>query len=626
MNMEWLQSIYWREPLWGLLALQPVFLMLLRGIWRKRRLDDYADAHLRAWVIQNRHPSLRQRLFSRDAAYIAAWILFAIAAMGPRLPEEIPKQGFAERSDIMLAVDISRSMRAADVTPDRLRRATLEIRELLERNRSGADGHGDRIGIIVYAAKPHVYVPLTYDMRALEFYLRDFDQLVAPTHGSRAHDALRLAAAQLRDSPRAAVILISDGDFAGQDTQARTQLSQAAEALTGQGVTLHVLGMGSVEGDAVPDGEGGWLMHQGRPVVSRNDEELLSTLARLGGGRYSRVRDDDGDWAELYDAGIRAGSKTRIDKTTAARIVWHELYAWALLPGVLLLWLSTNAWRPRRDSALAAGAGLLVLASLSTQHNAQAAGWPGNAHDDAYQAWQEKAWERAAEAYANIKHYSGRMGEGASRYRQGRYGDARAQFAQAMLLSENDTQRARALYNLGNSYFQLGDYKNAAASFEDALRYRPAYQAAENNLAFSLELNQVIEQRLARTGRMGRGPREARAEDQVEISELGAVSLDDSEDENKDTHDATRLGELDPRQLAELINRGIDHVRLAAGETSSPNSPRGARAHSAGANVEARIQSMEERQALLWQRLFEVEEGFPAPLSKPRQVLGVEPW
>lgn len=646
MNLDWLQSLYWREPLWALLALQPLLLMLARGWWRRRRLRDYADPQLRPWVMHTHHRRLMARLFSRDAAYITAWILFALAAMGPRLPEEIPGQAVTESTDIMLVVDVSRSMRATDITPNRRRRAVLEIRELLQ----ALARHGERVGIIVYAAKPHVYVPLTGDMEALEFYLEEFDALRAPTHGSRAYAALDMARAQLAQARRAAVIWISDGDFAGWGGEEREKLKQAAMALGRAGISLQVLGMGSVEGDAVPDGGfgfdgsgfdvsgsggfgadggGAWLTHQGRPVVSRNDEDLLRSLASMGGGRYSRVRDDDGEWAELYGAGIRAGADSRIEAAAHAKVVWHELYPWALLPGLLLLWLASNGYGLRGRPGLTAGLVVLVLMSPLAPHEARADEWNSGEARDAYALYQAQDWNGAGELYAAIKSYSGRMGEGASRYRQGRYGAALAQYTQAVLLAGDDAQRASALYNLGNSYFQLGDYQNAVVAFQDALRYRPVHAATQNNLAFSRELRQVVEQRLARSGRMGRGPREARAEDQVEISELGAVSLDDSADKQQ-AERAARLNELDPRTLDMLIARGMEQVRLAGGGERRVASPdRASPAQALGdseLDMAARIRNLDAQNALLWQRLFEAEEGFPAPLARPKRVLGVDPW
>jgi Ca-activated chloride channel family protein len=521
--LDTLQQLYWREPLWLLLALQPLALVLLRSLWRQQRLSRYADTPLQPWVI-TRQP-LGKQLAPRNLAYLLAWLLFAVAMAGPRLPLEIPGQQLAAGGDVMIVLDLSRSMHVQDTLPTRLKRARLELHELLQR------AQRDRIGMIVYAARPHVYVPLTNDHSALRTYLENLDTLALPTEGSLPIPALQRAQQELANTRQAAnIVWITDGDLSGIDSPA---LQQVVTNLRQHNVTLSILGVGSVEGEAIPLEDGSWLTQDARPVISRMQETRLRHLAEMGGGQYSPVQDDDRDWQTLYDTGIARQASRDATVEATQQVIWQELYPLALLPAMLLWLLSAYPFRLRlsrftRPAAVTAS--VLVLSFISIKPAGA-----DNAEQQAYRAWQQANYKNAVDLYEALPGYAGRIGEGASRYRQADYPGAIRQFSQAMLLAESDPERSRALYNLANSYFMTGDYDQAINVYQDVLRYDADHRQARTNLAFSQALKKTIEQRLGRSGRskrMGRGPRSARAEQEIDLNEIGSVSIDESEDDN----------------------------------------------------------------------------------------------
>ncbi|MGD8940022.1 MAG: VWA domain-containing protein, partial [Gammaproteobacteria bacterium] len=198
--MAWLtaswQQIHWREPLWLLLALQPLLIWILYKLWQDRQLTAYVDRALQPWVVVHEQRAWHKRLISRNNAYILAWSLFAVAAAGPRLPLYEPQVNADKGMNIMVVLDTSRSMTASDTLPNRLRRAELELHEMLSR------AQGQRVGVIVYAARAHVFVPLTWDFAALRYYLQSLDKLILPTRGSQLVDALALAKDTLMAAPQ----------------------------------------------------------------------------------------------------------------------------------------------------------------------------------------------------------------------------------------------------------------------------------------------------------------------------------------------------------------------------------------------------------------------------------------
>ncbi|MEE9352599.1 MAG: VWA domain-containing protein, partial [Thiotrichaceae bacterium] len=190
-------SLDWRQPLWLLLALQPLFLWLVLRWLQKYKQTQFADSHLLPWIKVKQKQKLGKTLFSRDVAYGLAWVLLALSLAGPRVPDDQQlgsNNGNEVLVDIMMVIDLSRSMHAIDIIPSRIRRASLEAYELLSLVKN------TRMGIVVYAARPHLFVPLTTDKSALKFYLQDLDSLQLPTKGSDANAALAFAKKELQAS------------------------------------------------------------------------------------------------------------------------------------------------------------------------------------------------------------------------------------------------------------------------------------------------------------------------------------------------------------------------------------------------------------------------------------------
>ena len=245
----------------------------------------------------------------------------------------------------------------------------------------------------------------------------------------------------------------------------------AATALRKGRVPVFVLGMGSEAGAPVPLPDGGFAERDGVQVLSRMDASPYRELAEATGGRFAAVSDGDADWSALHDRGIASlpGDSVAPGHATA----WRELYAWCLAPALVLLMAVSL---PRRVVALIA---LAVWGTTAVPPDAladEAAAW---------QAWQQKHYASAQTLYAQVGGYTGRMGAGAAAWRQVDYAAAARHFGAALLLAENDSQRADALYNLGNALYARGQWLAAFEAFETVLRMRPGDARARANLDYA---------------------------------------------------------------------------------------------------------------------------------------------
>ena len=207
-NWAELTQLEWAQPWWALLALQPVMMALLLKL-RRNQVMHYADAHLLAWVVRG-NLGVKHGFWNRLINF-AAWILLACAIAGPRLPllgdnEQQVKQ--RHEMDIMVILDVSPSMQAQDISPQRLQRAKLELLDLLPRL------HGERLGLVAFSGSAAQIMPLSRDYAALRYYLQIAEPALFDASGTAISSALELAMRKLPQDKTGsrAILLLTDAE------------------------------------------------------------------------------------------------------------------------------------------------------------------------------------------------------------------------------------------------------------------------------------------------------------------------------------------------------------------------------------------------------------------------------
>jgi len=276
-----------------LLWLVPLLVLLLWYAYKKKK--QTALMFFEASIVDRLMPMLDAGRFFRKAFLLFLAFIFAIAAVaGPRFGtyyEEVSQRGV----DVFILLDVSRSMLAEDVAPNRLERAKSDIQDLLNYVA------GDRVGLIVFAGKPVIKVPMTTDHGFFLHILRSVDTNSAPRGGTAIGDAIRLA---LRAMPpeadrEQAVVLITDGE-----DQESMPLEAARDAAERQ-VRILAIGLGNpMEGGRIPirdsSGNLSYLRHNGQEVWSRMDESTLREIARITEGAYVAAGTRMFDLGQIY--------------------------------------------------------------------------------------------------------------------------------------------------------------------------------------------------------------------------------------------------------------------------------------------------------------------------------------
>ncbi|MCU7827691.1 MAG: VWA domain-containing protein [Candidatus Thiodiazotropha sp. (ex Myrtea sp. 'scaly one' KF741663)] len=317
------------EWLFALLGLVPVLAWLIFSVVRPRKgsIHRYADEHLLPHLTGVRELDVHER-WNRYSRWALLWILLVLAIAGPRW-DFTDVEAFSPANDLVILMDISRSMNVADVAPSRLARARQEVQDLVQLNREL------RIGMIAFASVPLVISPITEDSQSLLNALPAVNSDLANLQGSRLQAALERAGQLLgsgeTDSGRS-ILLISDGDFD------EPGLTSAISELANQGIKLHTLGIGTSGGGPVPaqPGQSDLLREpNGRIVESRLNETILQQLANAGTGRYIKADFRDQDSRAILK--LAAGEIGKPTPTQEKTRVWNDHFYWLLLPLLILL-------------------------------------------------------------------------------------------------------------------------------------------------------------------------------------------------------------------------------------------------------------------------------------------------
>ncbi|HSH46846.1 MAG TPA: VWA domain-containing protein [Longimicrobiales bacterium] len=315
------------ELLWLTLAL-PLGVALGFWLWARRRRRAAEALGSEALLARLGAGDMRRFPLGRFALVGLSALLLGFAAAGPqwgtvRVEEE------TAAADVVLALDVSRSMLARDVAPNRLERERVLARRILR------ELGGDRVGLVAFAGRAYILSPMTVDHGALQLYLDALDPDIVSQGGSSLASAVRQATDLARgpeDSGRGAVVLVSDGEALEEEEDVLDAARRAANV----GITIHTVGVGTSDGAPVPGrpGVGEYTRGpDGEVVISRLNEGLLRRVAGETGGRHVRL--GQAGATETVLSALRGLDRTPGDRES--RQTARDRYGWFLLAALLLL-------------------------------------------------------------------------------------------------------------------------------------------------------------------------------------------------------------------------------------------------------------------------------------------------
>jgi Ca-activated chloride channel family protein len=482
---------------WALAFLVLVPLVFLGGAalrrLRARRLSAAGEAPLFE-ALTDGGPRLRQARAARTALFAAALGLVALALARPQLGmrTEIRR---GRGMDVVIALDLSKSMYARDVVPSRLKRAKVEIGVLLEQLR------GDRVGLVGFTSLGLPLCPLTVDHAALRVQLRGAEPSDLPRGGTSVSAALaagrRMLEAAGHEDADKAVVIITDGEaHRGDPVEAARRAHEEAD------IVVHTVGVGSLVGEPIPEvDEAGNVTgyvrdSSGETVVSRLDEATLRRIAEAGGGIAALPAGDGG--VDLGPVARQLAALRKADLEARTVRVYEERYTWFLAPAFLCLLLATLIRPTRRPGRPQIVLGLLVLLAPRPASAQEVFERTHPEVEAGIEALREGKGEAAREAFARAAQalgdrpeitYDRALADAAA----GELDQAMQGFRAAAERAEDANLRARARVGLGNALRKLKKYDEAAAAYREALLEDPSVDAARRNLEITQAMKAIQE-------------------------------------------------------------------------------------------------------------------------------------
>ncbi|MCK7543412.1 VWA domain-containing protein [Marinobacter bryozoorum] len=440
------------RPLWLLvLLLVPLLIWLQRhGVASQSQWHRVIPPALLKPLL----PTGRGSALSGGRARLIAPLLLMLAAVALAAPSfrSAPSPLQQQDDSLVVVLDLSLSMLATDVEPDRLTRATRKVRDLL------ATREGAYTALVVYAADGHVVTPLTDDRRTVEGMLSALDPVIMPAAGNRADLGVARAVELLNQGApgRGRILLITDSLNPRYADRIRQQLTDTPWQLNG-------LVAGTENGAPIPLPERGFIRDGDNVVITRASlDELRNTASATGGDALEMTTTDD----DITRLGLRAKDhdswqQAARERTTERRQDDGYWLLWLTLPLALIGW---------RRGALA-----LVACSLwwTPAGPAQAADWQQQ-WQGLWQTPEQRAPElikdNPAEAASQL---DDPLWQGTALYRDGQYDGAANAFAR--------DNSATAHYNRGNALVRAGKPEAALDAWQEALARNPDHEGAQQN-------------------------------------------------------------------------------------------------------------------------------------------------
>ncbi len=281
-------------------------LMVLQFVYarrsKKKALATFGELKLVMRLIPE-YSSTREIL--KFIIWTTAWLLIVIGLADPQTGtklEKIKRKGV----DMVFALDVSNSMMAQDITPNRLERAKQAIIHLLGKLEN------DRVGLVIFAGKSYIQMPLTTDYSATRLFLSNINPGMIPVQGTAIGDAIETSASMFGNTKQSkAIIAITDGE------NHEDNATEAAQASAAKSIRVYTIGIGLPEGAPIPVYSGNTQIGYkkdvgGNTVITRINEPMLQEIAKAGKGIFVRANNSQSGVQEVFDQ-INKLEKTEYD-------------------------------------------------------------------------------------------------------------------------------------------------------------------------------------------------------------------------------------------------------------------------------------------------------------------------
>lgn len=315
------------EYLYGLLIIPILIAIYITiRIINKRQFSKFADSKFIEFLTPLASKSRSNIKFILFSLAISFGILASANLQSGSKMEEVKREGI----DLFFCIDISNSMNAEDIAPNRLERSKQAINNIINKL------NGDRIGIIVFAGNAYVQLPITTDYSAAKMFLSTINTDLIPTQGTEIGSAINLAVKSFGvNEHNKAIVVISDGED-HENGGAIKAVQEAAKS----GIKVYTIGMGLEDGAPIPvynkygKRTGYKKDKSGNIVITKLDDNMLRQIAEVGNGLYRRASNSNVGLDEIFEE-INKSDKAEIESKVFSD--YEDQFQWFLGAAIIFL-------------------------------------------------------------------------------------------------------------------------------------------------------------------------------------------------------------------------------------------------------------------------------------------------
>jgi len=461
---------------------------------QNKRISQFGETSLMKRLMPDYSP-LRYNL--KFILWSLALTMLSIGLAAPQLGSKLNKVK-ARGVDIMIALDVSNSMLSQDVKPNRLDNAKLAISKLVDNLRN------DRIGMVVFAGKGYVQLPITTDYAAAKMFLSNINPSLVPTQGTAIGQAIEMAADAFNEDARSrAIIVITDGE--NHEGNAVETAKQIAE----KGIKIYTIGIGSPGGAPIPEFAANGTQtgykkdNTGNTVITKLNEGMLQQIAVAGNGAYiyaantnsalKKVKEEISNMAQNdYETRLFSDYVERFQYFIAAALIF--LLAELFLAQRRSKWADKfNIFNERSMKGLAKKASILAILMLCSSISLFAQSENRNTRKG-NKLYNENNFSEAELEYRRALEKNNRSSKagfnlGNAMYKQKNFEEATSTWKSLAERTDVDPKvSSSAWYNSGNALLQGKKYSDAIEAYKKALKINPKDEDARYNMAYARQL------------------------------------------------------------------------------------------------------------------------------------------
>jgi Ca-activated chloride channel family protein len=476
--MQRFQYGYLLNLLWLIIPLIAVVAYYMR--WQLKTEKSVFKSNIVNHILPHRN-ALQDR--TKLCLFFMSIVFLILAIANPQIGmkgEKIKGQGL----DIMLLLDVSNSMLAEDIQPNRISRSKFFITKFLDQLKH------DRVGLVLFAGSSYLQVPLTIDFTSIKLSMPIIDPANFPSQGTNIGEAVTMAGNTLglAESKSKAIVIITDGEDHDQEASA------AIETARKNGIKVFAIGVGEEKGAPIPVGNGEYKKDEnGNIVMTSFNRSVLENLASIGNGSFYHLG-QQGDIVEDVVAELNKLEGKDFEDFDMSN--FNSYFYWFALAALLLLFVEFMLPSLDYKQFLKNISSLVFLIFFSLSATAQTKEIEAQNKKsrtlirNGNSSYQNNNFDKAELNYRKAlvidpKSKSANYNLGNTLYSQQKFQESQEYYEKSIDKNDDKLSRARAYHNMGNACFKSNQLEQAILAYENALKLNPSDMETKYNLAMA---------------------------------------------------------------------------------------------------------------------------------------------